>query len=109
MEKADAEGSEIPEILEPPEILDGFGGWFEDFWNLSTNRQIGFGVGPIPQSDIDRHVAGWDYEDAEMFEVCIREMDRVYMMRTNKTEDTPPASSSPMEAFRSATSGRRGK
>lgn len=95
--------------MEPPEILEGFGGWFEDFWNLSTNRQIGFGVGPIPQSEIDRHTAGWDYEDAEMFEVCIREMDRVYMMRTNKTEDAPPAASSPMEAFRSATSGRRGK
>lgn len=95
--------------MEPPEILEGFGGWYEDFWLLSTNRQIGFGVGPIPQSEIDRHVAGWSYEDVEMFEVCIREMDRVYMMRMNRTEDHIPAAGSPMEAFRSATSGRRGK
>jgi hypothetical protein len=88
--------------------LDGFGGWYEDFWRLSTERQIGFGVGPIPASMIDRHVAGWRYDDVEMFEFCIRELDEVYRMRQNKTEDTPPAAS-PMDAFRSATSGRRGR
>ena len=44
-----------------------------------------------------------------MFEFCIRELDGVYLMRANKDDDTPPVASSPMEAFRSATSGRRGK
>ena len=85
--------------------MDGFGGWYEDFWTLSTERQIGFGLGPIPASAIERHVAGWGYEDAEMFEICIREMDRLYMRRQNKTEDAAPVN--PRDAFRGATAGRR--
>lgn len=68
--------------------MDGFGGWYADFWRLSTERQIGFGVGPIPASAIDKHVAGWGYEDAEVFEFCIRRMDEVYLMHANKTEPT---------------------
>lgn len=86
--------------------MDGFGGWYEDFWRLSTERQIGFGVGQIPASAIDRHVAGWGYEDAEMFEFCIRELDEVYLMKANKSDEAP-APASPMEAFRGATSSRR--
>lgn len=88
--------------------MDGFGGWYEDFWRLSSERQHGLGAGPIPQSMIDRHVAGWRYDDVEMFEFCIREMDEAYMRKQNKTEDAPP-STSPQDAFRSATSGRRGR
>lgn len=88
--------------------MDGFGGWYDDFWRLSTERQIGMGVGPIPQSAIDRHVAGWSDEDADMFEFCIREMDGVYLMRANKSEESPTPGN-PMEAFRSATAARRGK
>lgn len=65
------------------------------------------GVGPIPQSAIDRHTDGWDYEDADLFEFCIRELDGVYLMRANKAEDQTPTAASPMEAFRSATSHRR--
>lgn len=89
--------------------MEGFGGWYEDFWRLSTERQIGMGVGPIPASAIDKHVAGWGYEDAEMFEICIRELDGVYLMRANNDEDATPAPSSPMEAFRGATASRRGR
>lgn len=95
--------------MEPPEILEGFGGWYEDFWRLSTERQIGFGVGPIPASAIDRHVSGWGYEDIETFEACIRAMDGAYLMKVNGSEDAPPAEESPMDAFRSAFGNRRGK
>jgi hypothetical protein len=107
--RAASEAGFVPEALEPPEIMDGFGGWYEDFWRLSTERQIGFGIGPIPASAIDRHVAGWSYEDAEMFEHCIRQLDGVYMRAQNGTESDAPAAANPMEAFRSATSGRRGR
>nr|WP_303763827.1 hypothetical protein [Sphingobium yanoikuyae] len=98
--------------MEPPEIIDGFGGWYADFWLLSTERQVGFGVGPIPASAIDRHTQGWDYEDADMFEHCIREMDEVYLMKANSAGQSPapPADAmSPREAFRAATAGRRGR
>lgn len=99
----------MPEALEPPELLDGYGGWYEDFWRLSTERQHGFGIGPIPASAIDSHVEGWGYEDAEVFEFCIRQMDGVYMRALNKIGDDAPAAANPMDAFRSATSGRRGR
>ncbi|WP_305096482.1 phage tail assembly chaperone [Croceibacterium aestuarii] len=107
--RAAKEAGFVPESLEPPQILDGYGGWFEDFWRLSTERQIGMALGPIPASAIERHVAGWPYEDAEAFEHCIREMDGFYMKTQNKTGEAPPDAGSPMEAFRGATSGRRGK
>lgn len=94
-DKADETGGEVPEALEPPDILDGYGGWYEDFWRLSTERQIGMGIGPIPASFIDRHVQGWLLEDAEMFEYCIRQMDEAYLMTSNKTESEPAIAPGP--------------
>lgn len=111
-EQAEKTGLSVHPSLEPPELLDGYGGWYEDFWRLSTERSFGMGVGPIPASVIDRHVEGWHYEDAEIFEVCMREMDDVYMAALNKSEDAteaPPSAMSARDAFRSATSDRRGR
>lgn len=88
--------------------MDGYGGWYEDFCRLSTERQIGMGIGPIPAGAIDRHVAEWEYEDAELFEHCIRRMDEVYLMRQNQVEQ-PDASASLRDAFRDATMSRRGR
>lgn len=98
-------GADIRPEMEPPEILDGFGGWYEDFWELSSERQIGMGVGPIPASAIDRHVAGWHYEDADMFRAVIRAMDGVYLEMANRRDDEPKADSEPTsarDAFRGA-------
>lgn len=74
--------AEVP-ALEPPEFLPGLYGWYEDFFELSTERQIGMVVGPIPKSSIDRHVEGWVYHDADMFRECIRAMDSVYLSKQN--------------------------
>lgn len=89
--------------------MDGLDGWYEDFWRLSTERQIGFGVGPIPASAIDRHTEGWVAEDAEMFETVIRAMDEVYLMRANSSDDTTGQQGqvSPRDAFRAATASQR--
>lgn len=95
-----------PDALAPPEILDGLGGWYEDFWELTTERQLGFGIGPIPANVIDMHTKGWTYEDADMFKSCIRSMDAVYMSFANKTEGDPPPASA-KDAFRGATAGKR--
>lgn len=88
--------------------MDGYGGWYQDFWRLSSERQIGFGAGPIPQSQIDRHVAGWSYEDAEVFEFCIREMDGIYLMKSNKADDPeqPKVVAGPPPRFADLTGGR---
>ena len=98
----------MPEDLQPPEVMDGFGDWIDAFWSLSTERQIGMGVGPIPDSAIDRHAAGWGWEDADMFRFCIRQMDRVYLARAT-SDDAPPAAGSAREAFRKATASQRGR
>lgn len=93
----------------PPELLDGFGGWYEDFWELSSERQIGMGVGPIPTSSIEAHVMGWSYVDADMFRGCIRAMDAAYLEQANGDGKPATAQGSAQDAFRGATSGRRGK
>lgn len=36
-------------------------------------------VGPIPHSSIVSHTDGWHHDDAEMFRVCMRRMDDVYL------------------------------
>ena len=94
--------------FEPPELMMGFDGWVSDFFELSSDRQIGMGVGPIPASSIDRHTASWDYDSADMFRACIRAMDGAYMAHVNKSgsdTDNGDQGSKPMtaqEAFKAA-------
>lgn len=98
-------------LFEPPELMMGFDGWVADFFELSSDRQIGMGVGPIPASSIDRHTATWDHDDADMFRTCIRAMDGVYMAHVNKSgggndgarQDEKPKTA--QEAFRAAFGG----
>lgn len=105
------EDGAVPDALEPPELLEGFEGWYADFWRLSSERQIGFGVGPIPASRIADHTKGWLMEDADMFEYCISEMDGAYLMKVNRSEQpsTEQSAVSPRDAFRAATANRRGR
>ena len=74
--------------FDPPEILAGFAGWYEDFFELSTDRQFNMGAGPIPAASIDRYVFGWDSDDADMFRHCIRAMDSVYLAHVNKSKSS---------------------
>ena len=101
----DEGGAEVPEGLLPPDILDGYGGWYNDFRRLSTERQIGMAEGEIPASAIDRHTAGWLYDDAYAFEFCMREMDKVYLSRSDKPADTKPQMSAE-EQFMAAFANR---
>lgn len=96
-------GVKWPESLAAPEIIDGFGGWYEDFWELDTERVNG---GPIPSRAIDLHVTGWRYDDADMFRAIIRAMDSTYRGVANKTETAEPPQNA-RDAFRGATVGRR--
>lgn len=103
-------GASIPEGLEPPDILNGYGGWYEDFFGLSTERQIGMGVGPIPQSAIDRHTSGWRYDDADAFNACIRAMDRVYLEHSsNRDGASDDEHVSARDAFRGAFGDKKGR
>jgi hypothetical protein len=71
------------------------------FWELSTDRQLtGYGSGPIPAASIDRHTAGWDADEAEMFRACIRAMDAVFLQSQSKEPDVPPSDNAARDAFR---------
>lgn len=102
---AEEDGPEVPDDLLPPDFLDGFGGWYTAFFRLSTERQIGMAEGEIPASAIDRHTQGWSYDDAEMFEHCIRAMDKVYLARSEKPAEKAPQMTAE-EQFMAAFAGR---
>lgn len=67
----------IPDDMWPPALLPGAQEWLAAFHELSTERQIGMGVGPIPGSAI----RGWPVaeDERELFHRCIRAMDGEYL------------------------------
>lgn len=85
----------------PPEILPGLEPWFEAFWELGTDRQIGQVVGPIPAASIDRHTAGWPDAEAQAFRRCIRAMDQVFLKSQRGSVSVPESEDPARDAFRS--------
>lgn len=87
----------IPAHLFRPEIIDGYASWVGAFWELSTERQIAFGVGNIPIGAVhawaERNLISGD--DFASFLGAIRAMDRVYLARVREKREqeaeTPPA------------------
>lgn len=69
-----------------PEAEPLFSAWFE----LSGDRQIAHGAGPIPFLAIDRFAARFGWDDPDEFALlcrAIRAMDSVYLEMVNrKTE-----------------------
>lgn len=57
------------------------------FWELSSERQFGFGLGPIPWSSIVAYAefVGLDREAFFIFLRIIREMDEAYVEWNNKS------------------------
>lgn len=74
-------GAPIPSWLddEPEEMpMDAY--YMQAFWDLSTERQLGFTVGPIPRSAIQRY-PGVEYLSLAMrvlFKAVIAAMDQTY-------------------------------
>lgn len=93
--------------LDPPEMPIGLYIWYEDFLELSTDRQIGMAMGTIPKSSIDAHVVGWPDEDAQMFRACIRAMDGVYLGGDDPVSAEQAEGNSARDAFRASSSSRR--
>ena len=55
------------------------------FHDLSTDRAVGMGIGPIPYSSIIRFIAFWDLdqESAELLIEVVKTMDSLYMDHVN--------------------------
>lgn len=87
VEAAKARGVPAPEWLdEVPVLIDGDEFYLQAFNELSTCRQIGFGVGPIPWRDIIffAEYARLDETMLPIFVRIIRAMDRVYLEWSDK-------------------------
>lgn len=87
----------VPQAYLPPELLPGASDVYAAFWELSSDRQIGFSTGPVPWSSIDRWLERrgvTDAAEAQTFIRLIREMDEVYLAHDPKK--TAPAVSAPV-------------
>ena len=79
--------------------MAGYDGWYRDFFELSTDRQIGMAVGPIPAASIERQGR------CELFRRVIRAMDRVYLAHVRGEGDEPESDNPARDAFRAAMKG----
>lgn len=77
----EAQGRELPEDLIPPYIIEGYESWYDAFWELSTDRQIGFVTGPIPSKSIREYAdyLGLDRGESVRFRSVIRAMDKEFL------------------------------
>ena len=58
------------------------------FWELSTERQIGFAAGPIPNTAIESWIERHDlHEERNAFIQCIHEMDAAFLAHQNTPEE----------------------
>lgn len=75
-------GEKLPDrILNAPTIPEFMEFYVDAFFDLSTDRQIGFGEGPIPHQSISNYCGKLEFEyDEECdFIYFIRLMDSVYL------------------------------
>ena len=75
---AEKDESQIPaSLLDEPQLLPGLVLYYEAFWELSSDRQSGFGIGPIPYTSIMMYCRDWDMDDdmTVTFRALIRKMD----------------------------------
>lgn len=72
----------MPEwFLERPLLLEGEQFYLEAFWELSTERAIGWSIGPIPWRAIRSYGYDAKLDDDVLRVFCrvIRELDEVYL------------------------------
>ena len=69
----------IPDSLIAPDLHDIEWLYWNAFWELGTDRQVGMEKGPIPWSSIERFIAKHPGCDFGVFSSIIREMDGAYL------------------------------
>ena len=82
MRYQDKDESEIPPaLLDEPDLLQGLTLYYDAFWELFNDRQLGMSVGPIPYSSIVTYCKEWDM-DGEMSQIMlrlVRKMDGAFL------------------------------
>jgi hypothetical protein len=84
-------GDPIPEDAIPPAIATEYVFAYVAFCELSGDRQLGMGRGPIPFTAIDAYAGRCGMADADEFSEFaedIRLLDRLFLEITDKKPDT---------------------
>ena len=90
VEAAVIKGRKLPSWLEDePQLLPGDDFYLRAFWELSTCRSSGFGIGPIPWRDIVAYAdyAGMDSELVDGFVMIIRRIDAAFMKWSEQEQE----------------------
>ena len=80
-------GAPIPDrIANAPVLMQGLGLYLQAFFDLDSERQIGFSILPIPWRAVVKYaqVYGFDEEQREDLLFFIRRMDNAHIERMNK-------------------------
>lgn len=82
----------FPELAEPPQLAFGLEWFLQAFQELSCDRQIGFGPGPIPSWAIRSFARdhGCDPEETADLTYLMRRLDHVFLEHAaeqTKTKD----------------------
>ncbi len=79
---------ELPErIVNSPELLFGSDIWLNAFLDLDSNRNLGFGIGPIPFNSIIEYGKFFHFSERQNQDLVyyVRRMDAEYLKKmTNK-------------------------
>ena len=89
-------GMPLPQkYIDKPELTPGLEFYWRAFWELSTDRGVGMGEGPLPWTAMDRYGLRYDLydEDFDRFVLVMKGMDLVYMQirDAQRTKASKPA------------------
>jgi len=101
------QGKPLPDVIaNAPELHDGQRFWYNAFLDLSTDRPVGFGEGPIPWSSIECYADAFRLRDLDREDLHfhVRSLDKAYLkFKADK------ASSKTTDQVQSPPMSRRGK
>lgn len=82
-----ARGSVLPALGNRPIVPAHLDYIWEGFWCLMSSRNIGFGMGPIPLTEIKAYIELFAIKDVSLFVTCIRAMDSQYLRQKSEEAD----------------------
>lgn len=86
-----------PKIANAPELQLGLDLYYMAFWELTTCRQLGMGLGPIDWLSTQHYgiSMGLDEDQMEELHYYVSAMDDFYMKHNSKTQGSGSGSKSP--------------
>ena len=87
MKACEKSGEPVPDkILNAPVLQEGLEFYLSAWQELSYDRPVGFGAGPIPSASIRSYADDMEMDDEDRFcfEHIIRKVDSFYLEHCNK-------------------------